>query len=282
MKRLLIPLVAVFYALLSSAGSISEAQGVTWVRGYPSEGNPAFGMTAGCVYYVAEWSDGSYTSVPWDCDPGVVARDAGRTSNRGYPQRAANGCVEYVTQWSDGSYNWVPFECPPGVPYPKPPPGPLPLRPNMPAPSGLTVEITSPVQGAHIRGSDVLVLADLDGNFLVGTSAPPHLVAQIGEESIDFHLDFTLASLAQPRALVKREYFYGSGQVSEEFFVPSGFPLPIIPRVTDLPLRLHSTSWSFQITELPAGTYVLTVEAVDRHHLSFEPAVKDEVVFTVN
>ncbi|HEV2124833.1 MAG TPA: hypothetical protein VGW38_18960 [Chloroflexota bacterium] len=109
-------LLALGVGLPAGANSVS-AQAPTWVRGYPSEGNPAFGMTAGCVYYVAQWSDGSYTSVPWDCDPGVVARDGDRTSNRGYPQLAANGCTEYITQWNDGTYSWVPFSCPQGITY---------------------------------------------------------------------------------------------------------------------------------------------------------------------
>ncbi len=95
-----------------------------WVRGYPSRGNPQFNMTAGCVYYVAQWSDGTYTSTPWDCNPGVVARDGNRTASRGYPQIARNGCTEYVTEWADNrgnkSWTWVPFSCPSGVWYPKP------------------------------------------------------------------------------------------------------------------------------------------------------------------
>ena len=85
-----------------------------WVRGYPEIG------PSGCVDYVAQWSDGTYSGTPWDCGPGTIAQRGELTATRGYPQFAANRCVEYVTQWSDGSYTWVPFECPPGVTYYKP------------------------------------------------------------------------------------------------------------------------------------------------------------------
>ncbi|HEX2173123.1 MAG TPA: hypothetical protein VHL09_11845 [Dehalococcoidia bacterium] len=97
------------------AAGPTEAQIVTWVRGYPQEG------TSGCVEYVTQWSDGSFTWTPWACPPGVVARTETATAVRSYPQRAANGCVEFVNQWSDETYTWVPFECPPGVVYYKPP-----------------------------------------------------------------------------------------------------------------------------------------------------------------
>lgn len=104
-RRLLTFLVAVLLTVpLWSAGlNAASTQGPTWVRGCPSEENPVFGMTAGCVYYVAQWSDSSYTSVPWEYDPGVVTHEGTRTTSRGYPQFAENGCIEYVTQWSDGT-----------------------------------------------------------------------------------------------------------------------------------------------------------------------------------
>lgn len=100
--------------LLSATAGLASAQQPTWVRGYPERGQ------SGCVEYVAQWSDGTFTSTPWDCGPGQVARRGAATAARGYPQQAANGCTEYVTQWSDGTYTWVPFSCPPGVVYVKP------------------------------------------------------------------------------------------------------------------------------------------------------------------
>ncbi len=94
---------------------VASAQAVTWTRGYPEIG------PSGCVDYVAQWSDGTYTATPWDCRGGIAQR-GDLTATRGYPQLAANGCTEYVTQWSDGSYTWVPFSCPAGVTYFKPEP----------------------------------------------------------------------------------------------------------------------------------------------------------------
>lgn len=77
-----------------------------WERGYPQR------TAAGGVEYVAQWSDGTFTAVPWESPvPGLVAA---------YPQLAENGCIEYVARWSDGSYTWVPFECPRWEPYFKP------------------------------------------------------------------------------------------------------------------------------------------------------------------
>lgn len=100
--------------LPSARPSKSKSPAQLWVRGYPEIG------PSGCVDYVAQWSDGSYSGTPWDCGEGTIARRGDLTATRGYPQVADNRCVEYVTQWSDGSYTWVPFECPPGVTYFKP------------------------------------------------------------------------------------------------------------------------------------------------------------------
>ena len=100
--------------LMVAPAGIAGAQSATWVRGYPEIG------PSGCVDYVAQWSDGTYTSTPWDCGPGRTAQRGTVTASRGYPQLAANGCTEYVTQWSDGTFTWVPFSCPPGVVYVKP------------------------------------------------------------------------------------------------------------------------------------------------------------------
>jgi hypothetical protein len=98
-----------------------RAQGdVVWVRGFPQR------LTPQCDWYVALWSDGSYSATPYRCDPGIaiaerVVRDGAvvelSRSRDGYPQIAANGCIEYVTLWSDGSASWTPVSCPPGVAY---------------------------------------------------------------------------------------------------------------------------------------------------------------------
>jgi hypothetical protein len=93
-----------------------------WVRGFPQR------LTPRCDWYVALWSDGSYSATPWGCEPGIsvverVVRDGATVelsrSTGGYSQIAANGCTEYVTTWSDGSLSWLPVSCPPGVSYPK-------------------------------------------------------------------------------------------------------------------------------------------------------------------
>lgn len=111
MFRLLAFVIALVFLVPASQASAQNVN-ATWVRGYPER------VTSGCVWYVAQWSDGAYSASPWQCDPGSVARlTSGATATSGYPQRAANGCIEYVTQWSDRSYTWVPVSCPAGVSY---------------------------------------------------------------------------------------------------------------------------------------------------------------------
>ena len=75
-----------------------------------------------CVWYVALWSDGSYTKVPWYCPEGITPNRADRrvAAERGYPERGYDGCVWYVARWADGVYTKVPFECPPGTTSTKP------------------------------------------------------------------------------------------------------------------------------------------------------------------
>ncbi|MCS6800700.1 MAG: hypothetical protein RMM58_09815 [Chloroflexota bacterium] len=106
-----------FPAAPPSAAAQSEA---VWVRGFPQR------LTPQCEWYVALWSDGSYSATPFRCEPGIVivervVRDGITVelsrSSRSYPQLTVNGCVEYVTLWSDGSASWVPVSCPPGVTY---------------------------------------------------------------------------------------------------------------------------------------------------------------------
>lgn len=101
---------------------------IVWQRGYPELG------PTGCVEYVASWSDGTFTSVPWDCPSDAVVKRPGSdaTASRGYPQVAGNGCTEYVAAWSDGTFTWVPVSCPNGITYYKP--GTAPIGPP-PAPS---------------------------------------------------------------------------------------------------------------------------------------------------
>ncbi|MBI4300573.1 MAG: hypothetical protein HY677_05505 [Chloroflexi bacterium] len=86
---------------------ITEAQGPTPSRAYPEA------RADGCVWYVALWSDGLYTSVPWSCPGGAKAlRRSG--SNvvevaHTYPERDREGYVWYVALWADGVYTKVPF-----------------------------------------------------------------------------------------------------------------------------------------------------------------------------
>lgn len=105
-------------ALLPEAAA-AQTEAV-WVRGFPQR------LTPQCDWYVALWSDGSYSATPFRCEPGVVVVERLvregvvielSRSSRTYPQVAANGCIEYVTLWSDGSASWVPVSCPPGVSY---------------------------------------------------------------------------------------------------------------------------------------------------------------------
>ncbi|MFN8533821.1 MAG: hypothetical protein U0556_09760 [Dehalococcoidia bacterium] len=103
-------LIAAFLLFPLAPRPLSAQADPTWTRGYSERG------TSGCIEYVAAWSDGSYTSTPWDCGSGV-ARAGTLTATRGYPQVAGNGCTEYVTQWTTGVYSWTPFSCPAGVVY---------------------------------------------------------------------------------------------------------------------------------------------------------------------
>lgn len=117
MRRIIAAVISITCAVVLIVGiapSPIGAQTATWVRGYPQQG------ASGCVEYVAQWSDGTFTATPWECPPGQVARMGTLTASRGYPQIATNGCTEYVTQWSDESFTWVPFNCPRGVVYTKP------------------------------------------------------------------------------------------------------------------------------------------------------------------
>ncbi len=137
--RILVPLAVL--AFLSLAGVALAQSPVTWLRGYPER------TDSNCVYYIAAWSDGSYTSTPWECDAGSVAVNPdGVKAGRGYPELGVDNCVWYVTQWEDGTYTNVPFSCPAGLtaylpgtePAVQPvsqPPAPVVEPPTAPAPT---------------------------------------------------------------------------------------------------------------------------------------------------
>src|SRR6478609_10165231 len=103
----IVALVACMLVPISATAQVD----VTWVHSYPDTG------ASGCVEYIAQWSDNTYTSVPWDCPAGVAATRPGSvaTANRSYPQIGPSGCTEYVAAWSDGVYSWVPVACPSGT-----------------------------------------------------------------------------------------------------------------------------------------------------------------------
>ena len=145
MRRLVSLLLVACLSLVPPA-AITLADNSTWIRGYPQR------AANGCVEYVAQWSDGSYTSTPWSCAPGTVFQRDGRLASRGYPQRAVIGCVGYVTQWSDGSFTWVPFECPPGVTYTKN------AEPSLPAVRAFPIVKESKLGlGVYTSGGHVMV-----------------------------------------------------------------------------------------------------------------------------
>jgi hypothetical protein len=94
----------------------APATGNTWQRGYPEAGRE------GCTWYVALWSDGSYTRVPWRCPAGISPQrqDRAVSVQAGYPERGTDSCVWYVARWADGVFTKVPFECPAGAVARKP------------------------------------------------------------------------------------------------------------------------------------------------------------------
>jgi hypothetical protein len=113
-----------FGLMFSQIGAVSAQNSVIWIRSYPQQ------VISHCISYVAEWSDGTFSQTPWQCDPGfrstIIYKLPDGTVEKtieaspGYSQMASNGCIEYVTAWSDGTYTLVPFSCPPGVVYVKP------------------------------------------------------------------------------------------------------------------------------------------------------------------
>lgn len=174
-RRVVSCVLADMIAFLSPLAGAVSAQAPTWERGYPQRG------ASGCVEYIAQWSDGTYTSTPWDCGPGQVAVGAnGVIASRGYPQQAPNGCTEYVTQWSDDTYTWVPFSCPEGVQYVKPGTAAptAPAAPPLPAapPSGrvlLQDNFDNPARGILAESSAS------PNNFTLGYENGEYLVRKI-------------------------------------------------------------------------------------------------------
>jgi hypothetical protein len=189
MLRFAIPLLALIGALWIFTAS---AQGATWQRGYPELRGD------GCDWVVAQWSDGTWTSVPWNCPAGTTPVRQGTNVGwaRSYPQLEAGNCVWYVVQWNDGVYTKVPFQCPTGVTQfkdgtttgtPQPTPVPAPAQPAAtptPAASALQYPISRVVgvnsncgvtdfrgrllnaQGNGVSGVAVR-LRTTDGNFEV-------------------------------------------------------------------------------------------------------------------
>jgi hypothetical protein len=139
-RRLVIAALMVLAAFSLAMPEVVHAQGVpVWQRTYPQN------LEDGCVYLVAQWSDGTYTWVPWSCPAGVAPirqMDRSRPGGRPFSQLSTTypGCIENVVAWNDGIYTWVPFSCPPGVVYVKPgtfpvaAPAALPSSPVLPPP----------------------------------------------------------------------------------------------------------------------------------------------------
>lgn len=123
--------VAAIAALGGASGPQAEAQGlVTLVRTYAQQGYE------GCYTQVAQWSDGSYTVVPWICPPGAVPlrNDRPVPAIRSYQEQERTGCVYFVTLWADAIYTAVPQWCPYGV---------IPVKPGTTPDPGFAV-ITGP------------------------------------------------------------------------------------------------------------------------------------------
>jgi hypothetical protein len=135
---------ALFISVAIGAPGSAGAQQteITWVQTLPETG------ASGCVEYVAQWSDGSLTSVPYECPPGsvVVRPGSSATADKSFPQIGPSGCTEYIAQWSDGVSTWVPVSCPTGVVYPKPVEVATPTRPVTP-PVLVSPPLAPPVTG---------------------------------------------------------------------------------------------------------------------------------------
>lgn len=132
-NKLLVSVLFVSIVLFAGTARVHAQATPNWVKGYPQA------AANGCVDYVAQWSDNTWTSVPWTCPAGVIPVRPGTnaTAVSSFPQMNGANCTEYVVIWSDQGTTWVPFECPPGMFYPKPvwlvpeAQGPIPVDPGI-------------------------------------------------------------------------------------------------------------------------------------------------------
>jgi hypothetical protein len=110
-KLVLAAIVAIALAGVPQARPAEAQQLVTLVRMYPQH------AWNGCLEYVAQWNDGSYTVVPWICPPGVwpVRNDRPVPAVRSWTERTRSGGIQYVALWADGVYTGVPAWYPPGL-----------------------------------------------------------------------------------------------------------------------------------------------------------------------
>ncbi len=134
-------LVAVAAAGAALWASTALAAGPTLERGYPEL------HADGWTWWVAQWSDNSYSLVPWSGPEGTLpdrAFGANEIADN-YPELGPGGCVWYVVKWGDGVFQKAPFECPTGVTLFKdgstqgaPTVGAGPAPPAIPVPTAVT------------------------------------------------------------------------------------------------------------------------------------------------
>lgn len=146
-------------SLFAGALPLAAQEPASWLSGYPEQ------RPDGCVWYVARWSDGSFSATPWECPPGAQPEraDGGLGMVRGYPEQRPDGCRWYVTAWRDGTFSAVPFFCPAGVialkegTAPLPSPAPTPGRKDgleyYPLGGWLAIEEVSPPIGSELAAN---------------------------------------------------------------------------------------------------------------------------------
>lgn len=112
MKRLSRLALSVVVAFVLMAGiSTVYAASPYWERGYPEK------WSASCTVFIAQWSDGTYSWMPWTCpDLNEWFKEKGYpTVVRKYPERGGEGCTWNVIKMSDGSFIKFPVVCPSSV-----------------------------------------------------------------------------------------------------------------------------------------------------------------------
>lgn len=104
-------LAAVAAAVAALWATTALAAGPTFERGYPEL------HADGWTWWVAQWSDNSYSLVPWSGPEGTLPDRPFGTNEiaDSYPELGSAGCVWYVVRWGDGVYQKAPFECPTGI-----------------------------------------------------------------------------------------------------------------------------------------------------------------------